>query len=118
MRPRKREQLVFRLGRPGKLYDPRVTVDGASSRVSVVETRTGFWAVINQLHGLMRLPNSSFMSWWGVYTELCFWVVLFSAGTGVYLWTRRRPERLAGWWLLGGGSGVALLFMIYIYCVG
>ena len=63
-----RERLVFRMGRPGKLYDLRVSVNGANSRVVAVETRTGFWAVVNQLHGLMRLPNSSFMSWWGVYT--------------------------------------------------
>ena len=80
--------------------------------------RYGLIKVVNQLHGLIRLPNSSFMSWWGVYTEICFWTVLFSAGTGVYLWTRRRPERLIGWWLLVGVSSGSLLFMLYIYSVG
>lgn len=108
------------MGRPGKLYDLDVArLDGGPrARVTAVETRTGFWSVVNQLHALMGLPNSAYMSAWGVYTELCFWVLTLSAASGVYLWTRRRRERAVGSWLLGGVAGGSLLFMLFIHWVG
>lgn len=83
-------------------------------RIKVDEARTGFWPVVNSLHALMRLPSAPFISVWGVYNEICTWVVLFSAGSGVYLWTRRQKERLIGWLMLAVGSGASLLFMLYV----
>ena len=105
----------FELVRPGKHYDMHLAPDG---HLRVEEHRTGFWPVVDALHALMEIPNAPLLSWWGVYTEFCFWVVLFSAGTGIYLWTRRRRERLVGTWLLGGVAGGSLLFMFYIYWIG
>ena len=105
----------FELTRPGKHYAMHLAPDG---HLRVEEHRTGFWSVANALHATMRIPNAPLISWWGVYTELCFWVVLGSAGTGIYLWTRRRRERAVGLWLLGGVAGGSLLFMLYIYWIG
>jgi hypothetical protein len=55
---------------------------------------------------------------WGAYTEFCTWVVLFSAASGVYFWTRRRKERLIGWILLLGGMGTSFFLMFYIWWRG
>lgn len=108
--------LHFGLYRPGKKYTIRVLFD--ENRVRVEETRKGFWEVFDSLHAKMGVPSSRFMSLWGVYTELCTWVILFSTVSGVYLWTRRRSERLTGWILLAGGSGTSLLFMVYVWWRG
>jgi hypothetical protein len=106
----------FGLSRPGKHY--KIQVLFKDSRVRVEETRRGFWEVVNRLHAVMAVPSSPFMRFWGAYTELCTWVVLFSTASGVYLWTRRRSERLTGWILLAGGSGISLLFMVYVWWRG
>ena len=111
-----RGNLHFGLSRPGKYYLIHVLLD--ENRVTVEETRRGFWAVINSLHARMGVPSSRFMNLWGVYTELCTWVVLFSAASGVYLWTRRQQERVVGWILLAGASGTSLLLMVYVWCGG
>jgi len=106
----------FGLSRPGKKYTIHVFFD--ENRVSVEETREGFWAVINSLHALTTVPASRFMRLWGSYTELCTWVVVFAAASGVYLWTRRQKERVVGWVLLFGPSGASLLFIIYVWWRG
>jgi hypothetical protein len=106
----------FGLSRPGKHYTIRVLF--SENRVRVEETRKGFWAVINSLHALMSVPSSRFMVLWGAYTEFCTWVVLFSAASGVYFWTRRRKERLIGWILLLGGMGTSFFLMFYIWWRG
>ncbi|NKB67031.1 MAG: hypothetical protein GKR89_08220 [Candidatus Latescibacteria bacterium] len=84
----------FELTRPGKHYDMHLSPDGD---LRVEEYRTGFWSVVNSLHATMRIPNAPLISWWGVYTELCFWVVLGSAGTGIYLWWRLTPRKGVGY---------------------
>ena len=104
--------LHFSLVRPGKKYI--IHFFPPEHRVRVEETRRGYWEVIRQLHGLMSLPGAPFMSLWGIYKELCVWVVLFSSASGVYLWTARRSERRIGWGLLGAAAGGALLLMLYV----
>lgn len=108
--------LHFGLSRPGKHYAIHVLFH--ENQVEVQETRRGFWAVINSLHGNMGVPASQFMNLWGAYTELCTWVVLFSAASGVYLWTRRRKERFVGWLLLVGATFPSLLIMFYVWWWG
>jgi hypothetical protein len=111
-----RDDLHFGLTRPGKEYAIHVLF--AEGRISVEETRTGFWSVVNLLHALTELPRAPFMRLWGVYTEICTWVVLLSALTGVYLWARTRRERFVGWLLLTGGSGTSLLLLVYVWWRG
>ena len=106
----------FGLSRPGKKYTIHVLF--SENRVRVEETRNGFWAIIDRLHALKGVPSAPFMSLWGAYTELCTWVVLFSAASGVYLWTRRYKERVIGWVLLGCVSGTSLLLMLYVWWRG
>jgi len=102
--------------RPGKKYNVRIPNQGGVAEVE--EIRLGYWRVINSLHALMRVPNSTFMSFWGIYTEICTWVVLFSAASGVYLWTARKSERRIGWSLLGAGSGPAVVLVFYVLIWG
>ncbi len=102
----------FNLVRPGKQYT--IHFFPAEHRIRIEETRRGYWEVIRQLHGLMSLPGSSFMSLWGVYKELCVWGVLFASASGVYLWTARRSERRIGWLLLGAAAGGSMLLMLYV----
>lgn len=87
--------------------------------VRVEETNTGLWPIIGALHGFSgELPRAGFMQVWSIYTELCVWVVFFSMGSGVYLWTAKPSERLVGLILLGAGAGGGLLFMLYIWIWG
>ncbi len=110
------EEIRVRVVRPAKRYDIRIPAGEGLAYVE--ETRLGYWAAINSLHALMGLPNAPFMSWWGVYTEICVWVVLFSAASGVYVWAIHKRERRLGWILLIAGSGTSLLLMIYIVVWG
>ncbi len=111
-----RGNFQFGLSRPGKHY--LIYVLFGENRVKVEETRRGFWAVVDSLHGSRGVPASQFMSLWEVYTELCTWVVFFSAASGVFLWTRRQKERNIGWVLLGCGTGMSLLLMAYVWWRG
>ena len=108
--------LHFGLARPGKHYT--IHVFFKEGKIEVEESRKGFWQVINRLHALMRLPSSVFVSSWGIYTEICVWMVLFSAASGVYLWATLKRERLTGLALLGGSALLSLLFMFYVWWRG
>jgi hypothetical protein len=104
--------LQFGMSRPGKHYTIRVLRH--AGRVRVEEQRKGYWTVIRELHGLTKVPGSRLAAVWGWYTELCTWVVVFAAVSGVYLFTARRRERRAGWVVLGLATGVSALFMLYL----
>src|SRR6266850_8218953 len=86
--------LEFDLERPGKSYTIRTVM--AEQKAQVEERHKGFWQVVNSLHAITGLPNSNFVPWWGFYTEVCTWFVLFAAVSGVYLWASSRRERLVG----------------------
>jgi hypothetical protein len=87
--------------------------------VFIEETHTGIWSILNALHGFSgALPRAGFMRVWSIYTEVCVWVVFFSAISGVYLWTAKAGERLVGLILLAGGAGGGLLFMLYVWLWG
>jgi hypothetical protein len=108
--------LHFDMECPGKSYT--IHVFTAENRVRVEERRKGFWPVVNSLHAIMDLPGSSFVRWWGYYTEFCVWAVVFSAVSGVYLWAQSRRERQAGVWVLGLAVGGSFLFMAYVILWG
>ena len=108
--------LHFGLARPGKRYKIHVFFD--QDRVAVDEDRKGFWQVINQLHALTGILNSPFVDTWGIYTEICIWVVLFSACSGIYLWATLKRDRLVGLLLLLGSFAFSLGFMLYIWWRG
>ena len=103
------------LGRPARRYRIHILFD--EGRVEVDEQRRGFLAAIVALHGHGGVPGSTYLGYWKIYTEICVWVVLFSAVSGVYLWTARPSERLIGYGLLGA-AGITLLFMFYLWLWG
>jgi len=108
--------LRFDLERPGKGYTIQVLVK--ENRVKVEERRKGFWPVVNSLHALMSVPNAPFAGMWGWFTELCTWVVLFAAASGVYLWAGSRRERRAGAWMLSGATAAAFTLILYVVLRG
>ena len=109
--------LNFGLARPGKHYAVHVRRGGAGG-VRVEERPEGYWTVIRHIHGNKGVPGSMLMTVWGVYTELCTFVVLFAAGSGVYLFASRRKDRRAAWAVLGTATALSLGFMFYVRYVG
>ena len=106
----------LRVNRPGKVYRIRLSVDGKSAEVE--EQRKGYWSILRDLHAFGELPGSPFASTWWIYTELCTMVVIFAAASGVYLFAVQPQERLTGWILLGGGSGISLVLILTVWLKG
>jgi hypothetical protein len=109
--------LRFEMARPGKQY--WIEVDRAAARVRVEEERRGLGSVLHFLHGSTEgVPGAPWLLAWGVYTEVTTWLVLFFAGSGIYLWVRRaKDRRLAGTMLTFSLAGSVAL-MAWIYLVG
>ena len=76
-------RLHYDMSRPGKEY--RVVVNEETGHVAITGKTTGLWQILEGLHGLGGVPNSTLMTTWFVYTEITTWIVLFSVVTGVYL---------------------------------
>ncbi len=106
------QQFQFFINRPSKTY--RVVVNQSTGKVHVTETREGILSVVLGLHGLNGIPNSTFGSTWGVYSEISIWALIFSVVSGIYFWWGSISQRQTGWRLLGLGSGGSNLFMIYM----
>jgi hypothetical protein len=102
--------------RPGRSY--RIHALTRDGRVRVEPKAKGFWPAVVSLHGLTGIPGSRLASWWGVYTELCVWVVLFAAASGVWLWIGARRERVAGRLALALGFLGSVAFMVYVVVKG
>ena len=108
--------LHFPMERPGMKY--RIDVNAADGVAHVQEIRKGFWSVFLSLHALTELPNSRLMSGWGVYTEVCTAVVLFSAASGIWLWWSARRDRRFGATSLGLGLLGSAGFIFYVVLHG
>ena len=99
------------LVRPGREYEVDVYLDRGLANVK--ETRTSTWAILRALHGLHgEMPDSTFVSSWAIYTEICTFFVLFAGVSGVYLWTARRNERRAGYAIIASAAVVSIALMI------
>lgn len=105
-------QLRFEIQRPTRTYI--IQLDQATGRVEVEEKNSGIWGAIRGLHGMTGMPNSTWASTWGIYTELSTLALFFAALSGVYFWWGRAAERRAGLWFLALGSGLSLLFVLYV----
>ena len=108
--------LSFSMERPGKRY--RITAHSPDGLVRVEEQRKGFWSVVMSLHALTGLPNSRLIPWWGVYTEFCTAVVIFSAASGIYLWWKARRDRPGGLLMAAAGLLASLGFIAFIVLHG
>ena len=107
----------FKIVRNGRDYRVRLPRSG-DGQVRVEEMPKGFWNTLASLHVYGAPPNAVLRSLWRPFTEICTWVVLFSAFSGVYFWATRKGEKTIGWILLAGGSGGSLAFMLYIWLIG
>ncbi|MCC7146061.1 MAG: hypothetical protein IT443_06410 [Phycisphaeraceae bacterium] len=105
--------LHFTASRPGKEY--AIDARYRQGHAEIAEKHTGLWTIIRNLHGLGEaVPGTRWLSTWNYFTEVTNWVVLFSAATGVYLWTYRRHERAIGWIMLLGAGALSLGMMMYV----
>jgi hypothetical protein len=102
----------FQVTRPGKNYT--IHALQKEGKVKVEESRAGFWPVVNSLHALGGVPGSAFSRTWGWYTEVCTVVVLFSAGSGVWLWAISKRERSIGTWTLVAALTASLGYIAFM----
>jgi hypothetical protein len=100
--------------RPGKRYNVTIS-DGVAT---IEEIRHGPLQVMMSLHALTNLPRSPFVSTWEIFTEICTWVVLFSAGSGVYLMAIKKQERRVGWIILATSGLLSITLFVYVIAVG
>ncbi|MCI0541003.1 MAG: PepSY-associated TM helix domain-containing protein [Verrucomicrobiales bacterium] len=109
--------LQFELSRPGKNYV--IATDRAAGKVRVEEQHTGLRSALHSLHGNTEgVPGSRFMHAWNLYTEVTNWLVLFFAGSGIYLWVRRERARRLALGVLLGSLAVSVGLMAYLYFIG
>jgi hypothetical protein len=105
------------LVRPGKEYQVDVHPDQKSA--TITQIRTGWWALIRDLHGSYYVyPDSVLASTWRLYTDLCVFVVMFAGISGVYLWTARRRERRIGLLAIGVAGVVSIVAMLLVTFAG
>lgn len=105
------------LMRPGKEY--QIDVHSDRKTATITQTRTGWWALIRDLHGSYFAYADSFLAGtWSWYTDLCAFVVLFAGISGIYLWTGRRRERGIGLVVIGLASAVSILVMLLVRFAG
>lgn len=101
------------LVRPGKEY--QIDVHPDQKTATITQIRTGWWALIRDLHGSYYVyPDSVLASTWRFYTDLCVFVVVFAGVSGVYLWTARRRERRIGLLVIGAAGAVSVLLMLLV----
>jgi hypothetical protein len=108
--------LEFDLERPGKSYTIRTLLK--EKKVQVEEHHKGFWQVVNSLHGIGALPNSKFVPWWGIYTEICTWFVVFAGASGIYLWLNSQRERRLGICTLAAAMVVSFGLIAFVVIKG
>ncbi len=101
------------LMRPGKTYD--IDVHPGRGTATITQTRANFWTLVRELHGsAVWYPESILASSWGWYTELCTFVVIAAAASGVYLWAGRLRERRIGLIMLLGAGALSSALMLLI----
>lgn len=108
--------LHIAVSRPGRQY--QIDIPSGQPNARVDEKRTGFWPILNSLHGMTRVPGVPISRAWGLYTELAVWIVLFSAASGVYLWAISKRERRAGLAVVSAAVVATLALMIYVVVRG
>ncbi len=106
--------LTFTIYRPGRTYDVSATPTG---HIDVKETRAT-WFLLQAMHGSKGSPGSTWMSIWGVYTEVTTAFGMIAIVSGIYLFTSTRRDRKAGLLILLVTTGVSLAAMAYMHFHG
>ena len=105
--------LQFKISRPAKSYEVRLELK--TSRVNVIETRSGLSGTLVALHGLKRLPGSNWAPSWGIFTEFSILALLYALISGFLIWWQRAPVRHQIWLLLTCSAGALLLVAVIIW---
>jgi len=97
---------------PGKEFT--LTADSAAERITISEKRKGFWKLFNNLHMFGGdIPNRSWVHvLWGFYQDICVVYLLFAACSGIFLFAKKRKERIAGLVVVSAFALLSLLFML------
>jgi len=91
----------------GPGYAADVLIDRASGRYELIETRMGFFAVLNDLH-----KGRDTGSAWAWVIDLCAVLMTLVSLTGLLLIFFLQKKRLSG--LLALGAGAALCYLAYV----
>lgn len=106
----------FAMEQPAKRYF--ITYSFFTNTANIVETRKGFWAVFNSLHGAGPVPNGSFTTLWQWYTRATVIVGILSIITGLYIWIKSKEDKKSSLLILFVSMAGALIWMIKLYFLG
>lgn len=108
--------LQFDLERPGKSYTIKTQL--AEHKALVKEKSKGFWQVLDSLHALGEIPNSKLAPFWGIYTEICTWFVIFAGISGIYLWANSGRERRSGLFVAVAAAAASVALILFVILRG
>lgn len=104
--------LNFQVHRPGRTH--HIALNTETGSATSRDEDFGIWGVIKWLHGMRGVEGSNWANTWWVYSEISVWALAFSVLGGVYFWWDRATERRVGWWILGLGSALSAVMMLYM----
>jgi hypothetical protein len=87
----KNGDLSFQVSSPAKVY--KIRINQKKRLADVVETRSGLWGVMKSLHGLSKVPGSTWSPSWGIYTVISILSLLYAVASGLLIWWMRSPPR-------------------------
>jgi hypothetical protein len=100
----------FDLYRPGRSYNISVSSTGTAK----VDERRTTANIVTGLHGLTTVPNSRFMTAWGVYTHFATIFGILAAVSGIYLFASVKRDRFPALITLGVCGVLAGAWMIFL----
>jgi hypothetical protein len=96
-----------------------IVYEPLTSQAKIKSISHGYWRVINSLHGNTgKIPNAPLMVFWGIFTYVCLFVVVFSIISGIWLWAGSPGSKKAGWLTFSGITALSFLLMLIVYIYG
>jgi hypothetical protein len=107
------ERLVFRIVRPGTIYD--VDYTAATGDALVKTSRAGVLGYLNRLHHIGGLNyDYPILNVWGVLVGVISLGLFTLGATGLYLWYQNHRERRIGGVLLAGAVTVIGTLVVWM----
>jgi len=106
-------QMSFNIVRPGTVY--QIDYSPATGNVRIRDVHAGFFGMLNRLHHAAGLWHDYWLlDAWGALVAVVSVALIVLGATGVYLWFKLRPERMAGAILLVISLGYSLTLMVLL----
>ncbi len=115
---RKADKYRFGVVHNGAEYE--INADLSKDLVSIKRRGKGFGNILQSLHFLgEEIPGGTLaINSWRYYQALSVVYLLLASATGIFLFTRRKKERIAGLLICFGFFCASILLMLYVWQVG